>query len=101
MRGIRKRKFSENVDETVHATTGLSTFAEFAHNQSDVEQILKADSVRHVVVEKNMAVHSSSQNALRDLLNHSGTYNRHQPHPASGKRSSGPLPFLGLTGDFW
>jgi hypothetical protein len=66
-----------------------------------VEQILKADSVRYVVAEKNMAVHSSSQNALRDLLNHSGKYNRHQSHPASGKRYSHPLPFLGLTGDFW
>ena len=31
MRGIRKRKFSKNVDETGDAATGLSTFAEFAH----------------------------------------------------------------------
>jgi hypothetical protein len=48
--------------------------AEFAHNQKDVEQILKADSVRYVVVEKNMTEHFSSQNALRDLLDHSGQF---------------------------
>jgi hypothetical protein len=47
---------------------------EFAHTQSDVEQILKADSVRYVVVEKNMPLHFSSQSALRDLLDHSGQY---------------------------
>lgn len=47
---------------------------EFAHNQSDVEQILKSDSVAYVVVEKNMPLHFSSQDALRDLLEHSGQY---------------------------
>ncbi|MGA7891942.1 MAG: glycosyltransferase family 39 protein [Candidatus Sulfotelmatobacter sp.] len=47
---------------------------EFAHNQSDVEQILKADSVRYVVVEKNTPLHFSSQPALRELLDHSGQY---------------------------
>jgi hypothetical protein len=50
---------------------------EFAHNQSDVEQILKTDSVRYVVVEKNMPlafIFSSSQGALRELLDHSGQY---------------------------
>jgi hypothetical protein len=48
--------------------------AEFAHNQNDVEQILKNDSVRYVVTEKNMPLHFSSQNALRELLDHSGQY---------------------------
>jgi hypothetical protein len=47
---------------------------EFAHNQSDVEQILKADSVRYVVVENNGPLHFSAQNALRELLDHSGQY---------------------------
>jgi hypothetical protein len=50
---------------------------EFAHNQSDVEQILKTDSVRYVVVEKNMPpdfIFSSSQGALREFLDHSGQY---------------------------
>lgn len=48
--------------------------AEFARNQNDVEQILKADSVRYVVVEDNMPLHFSSQTALRDLLDHSDQY---------------------------
>jgi hypothetical protein len=48
--------------------------AEFAHNQNDVEQILKNDSVRYVVVEKHMPLYFSSQNALRELLDHSGQY---------------------------
>jgi hypothetical protein len=47
---------------------------EFAHNRSDVEQILKTDSVRYVVVEKNMPLYFSSQSALRELLDHSGQY---------------------------
>lgn len=47
---------------------------EFSHSQSDVEQILKTDSVRYVVVEKNMPLYYSSQSALRELLDHSGQY---------------------------
>ena len=47
---------------------------EFAHNQSDVEQILKTDSVRYVVVENNIPLYFSSQTALRELLDHSGQY---------------------------
>jgi hypothetical protein len=47
---------------------------EFAHNQSDVEQILKADGVRYIVVEKNMPLHFASQTALRDVLDHTGQY---------------------------
>lgn len=47
---------------------------EFAHNQSDVEQILKTDSVRYIVVEKNMPLYFSSQTALREILDHSGQY---------------------------
>ena len=49
---------------------------EFAHNQSEVEQILKADSVRYVVVDKNMPLYFSSQTALREILDHSGQYKR-------------------------
>jgi hypothetical protein len=48
--------------------------SEFAHNRSDVEQTLKQDSVRYVVVEKNMPLHFSSQELLRDILDHSGQY---------------------------
>jgi 4-amino-4-deoxy-L-arabinose transferase-like glycosyltransferase len=48
--------------------------AEFAHDRNDVAQILKDDSVRYVVVEKNMPQHFSSQQALRDLLDDSGQY---------------------------
>jgi hypothetical protein len=47
---------------------------EFAHDESDVDRILKSDSVRYVVIEKNMPLHFSSQTALRDLLDHSGEY---------------------------
>jgi hypothetical protein len=47
---------------------------EFAHNQADVEQILKNDSVRYVVVEKNMPLRFSSQSALRDVVENSGQY---------------------------
>jgi hypothetical protein len=47
---------------------------EFAHNQSDVEQILKNDSVRYVVAETNMKLHFSSQADLRELLDHSRQY---------------------------
>jgi len=49
-------------------------FTEFAHNQSEVEQILKDDSVRYVVVEQNMPLNFSSQKALREILDHSGQY---------------------------
>jgi dolichyl-phosphate-mannose-protein mannosyltransferase len=47
---------------------------ELAHDQNDVEQILKNDSVRYVVVEKNMPLFFSSQTALRELLDRSGQY---------------------------
>jgi hypothetical protein len=47
---------------------------EFAHNQSGVEQILKDDSVRYVVVENNKPLILSSQEALREFLDHSGQY---------------------------
>lgn len=47
---------------------------EFAHDESGVEDILKADSVQYVVVEQDMPLHFSSQIALRDLLDHSGKY---------------------------
>ncbi|MGA7401073.1 MAG: glycosyltransferase family 39 protein [Candidatus Sulfotelmatobacter sp.] len=47
---------------------------EFAHDQNDVEQILKNDSVRYVVVERNEPLYFSSQTALRELLDHSGEY---------------------------
>jgi Dolichyl-phosphate-mannose-protein mannosyltransferase/Alg9-like mannosyltransferase family len=47
---------------------------EFAHNSSDVERILKDDSVRYVVVEQNKPLYFASQTALRDILNHSGEY---------------------------
>jgi hypothetical protein len=47
---------------------------EFAHNQDDVEQIMKHDSVRYVVLENNMPLHFSSQSALRDIVEHSGEY---------------------------
>jgi Dolichyl-phosphate-mannose-protein mannosyltransferase len=47
---------------------------EFAHTQSDVERILKTDSVQYVVVEKNIPLYFSSQRALREILDHSGQY---------------------------
>jgi len=47
---------------------------EFAHNQSEVEEILRSDSVQYVVVEKNMPLHFSPQQPLRDILEHSGEY---------------------------
>jgi hypothetical protein len=47
---------------------------EFAHTQSDVEQILKADSVRYVVVETNEHLPLSAQKALREFLDQSGQY---------------------------
>jgi hypothetical protein len=48
--------------------------SEFAHDQRDVEKVLKDDSVRYVVVENNMPLHFSSQDVLRELLEHSGEY---------------------------
>jgi hypothetical protein len=60
---------------------------EFAHNQSDVEQILKADSVRYVVVEKNMPLHFDSQKALRELLDNSGQYRVVQSMPIESNMS--------------
>jgi hypothetical protein len=47
---------------------------EFAHSQSDVEQILKSDGVRYVVVDTNKHLHFSSSVALREILDHSGNY---------------------------
>jgi hypothetical protein len=47
---------------------------EFAHDKSDVEQILKSDSVRYVVVENNEPLNFSSQNALREIVEKSGEY---------------------------
>jgi 4-amino-4-deoxy-L-arabinose transferase-like glycosyltransferase len=47
---------------------------EFAHNQSDVEQILKTDSVRYIVVEQNEPLYLSSQKALREIVDHSGQF---------------------------
>lgn len=47
---------------------------EFAHDDADVQRILKEDSVRYVVVEQNMPLHFSSQTSLRDLLDHPGQY---------------------------
>jgi hypothetical protein len=47
---------------------------EFAHNQSDVEKILKDDSVRYVVAEKNEPLYFSSQSALREILDRSEEY---------------------------
>jgi 4-amino-4-deoxy-L-arabinose transferase-like glycosyltransferase len=48
--------------------------AEFAHDQNDVEQILKNDSVRYIVAEQNEPLYFSSQTALREILEHSGQY---------------------------
>jgi hypothetical protein len=47
---------------------------EFAHDKNDVEQILKSDSVRYVVVENNEPLNFSSQNALREIVEKSGEY---------------------------
>lgn len=47
---------------------------EFAHTPTDVERILKADSVRYVVVENNMPLYFPSQQMLREILDHSGQY---------------------------
>ncbi len=47
---------------------------EFAHNQSEVAEILKNDSVRYVVVENNMPLYFSSQLPLRNILEHSGEF---------------------------
>jgi hypothetical protein len=60
---------------------------EFAHNQADVEQILKADSVRYVVIEKNMPLHFSSQTALRELLDHSGQFKMVETAPIESNMS--------------
>lgn len=54
---------------------------EFAHSPSDVEQILKNDSVRYVVVEDNMPLYFSSQPALREVLDSSGQYRKIQTLP--------------------
>jgi len=47
---------------------------EFAHNQNDVEKILRADSVRYVVVENNRPLYFSSQTALRQIVQDSSQY---------------------------
>lgn len=47
---------------------------EFAHSQSDVGQILKADSIRYIAVENNQPLHFSSQSALREIVEKSGQY---------------------------
>ena len=47
---------------------------EFAKTESDVDRILKADSVRYIVIENGGPLHFSSQKALRDLLDHSDQY---------------------------
>jgi len=47
---------------------------EFAHSPSEVAQIMKDDSVRYVVVEKNMPSLLPSQRALREFIDQSGQY---------------------------
>ena len=47
---------------------------EFAHDESDVQKILDTDSVQYVVVENNMPLYFSSQEALRRILDNSGQY---------------------------
>jgi hypothetical protein len=47
---------------------------EFAHDESDVQKILETDSVQYVVVENNMPLYFSSQEALRRILDNSGQY---------------------------
>jgi hypothetical protein len=47
---------------------------EFAHDESDVQKILETDSVQYVVVENNMPLYFSSQQALRRILVNSGQY---------------------------
>ena len=47
---------------------------EFAHDESDVQKILETDSVQYVVVENNMPLYFSSQEALRRTLDNSGQY---------------------------
>ena len=47
---------------------------EFAHNRAEVEEVLKDDSVRYIVVEKNRPLIFSSQRALRDIVDTSGNY---------------------------
>jgi hypothetical protein len=47
---------------------------EFAHDESDVQKILDTDSVQYVVVENNMPLYFSSQQALRRILDNSGQY---------------------------
>jgi len=47
---------------------------EFAHNQNDVEQILKADSVRYVAIENDRPLYFPSQTALRQNVQNSGQY---------------------------
>jgi hypothetical protein len=47
---------------------------EFAHNRSEVAEVLKKDSVEYIVVENNMPLHFSSQQPLRDIVEHSGDY---------------------------
>jgi hypothetical protein len=54
---------------------------EFAHNQNDVEQILKDDSAQYVVAEQNQPLYFSSQTALREILDHSGQYKRQASVP--------------------
>jgi 4-amino-4-deoxy-L-arabinose transferase-like glycosyltransferase len=60
---------------------------EFAQSQGDVQQILNADSVRYVVVEKNSALHFPSQTALRDLLDNSGEYKLAETVPIESNMS--------------
>ncbi|MGO8793587.1 MAG: ArnT family glycosyltransferase [Candidatus Sulfotelmatobacter sp.] len=60
---------------------------EFAHNQSDVEKILKADSVRYIVVEKNRDLFVDAQAALRDLLHDSSEYSVLQTVPIESNMS--------------
>ena len=71
-------------------------FTEFAHDQSDVEKILKADSVRYVVVEENTPLKFSSQTALRDFLEHSGQYKMIATVPIESNMSNWQGRFLML-----
>jgi hypothetical protein len=62
--------------------------AELAHNQRDLEQILKADGVRMWWWKGIWLYTFHRKTPFGICFNHSGQYNRHQPHQASGKRSA-------------
>lgn len=60
---------------------------EFAHNQSEVEEILKGDSVRYVVVENNEHLRFAAQTALREILDNSGQYKMVESLPIESNMS--------------